>query len=294
MRHHHLALFTLLALGCDAAAEPAAPDLAPHAPAEAPAPTKAEASAGVSKTEGPKRETLGPLVTPPPAAQPIVAAAKTETLFDQAGASLAANLGDGLDAANEFLAKPSSAPATSSPISSPTAPSKPDPKGPSKDEPAAPKSEPTKPPSSKTCDAHAYPWTNMRVPVEVGTVKLKKGSHDRDKDCYWVHMIGPVIVDLNGDGREEAYFVVNEMMAAQDLSGDEGAMCLFGQVGASEELFVYELDEKCVPRKHSQSFSVGDCPDNEECAGLKLQVRGKQIVYGRDRFVWSAGKLTKA
>lgn len=290
MRHQHLILFTLLAIGCDAAADPATPKSSAVAPTDDPTAASADAATGGPKIDAANVEPAAPVATPAPAAKPVVVPAKTETLLDQAGSALAADLGEGLGAANEFFAKPSPAPAASTP-SSPSASA---PKTPAKDAPAAPKAEPTKPPSGKACDARTYAWTNMRVPVEGGTVKLKKGLHGRNEECYWVSMIGPVIADLDGDGREEVYFVVNETMAAQDLSGEEDAMCLFSQVGASEQLFVYELDEKCAPRKRGQSFGVGDCPDNEECAGQKLQVRGKQVVYGSDRFVWSAGKLTKA
>lgn len=144
------------------------------------------------------------------------------------------------------------------------------------------------------CEAATFAWGSIRVSTAVGTSKLKNGAYDsfdEEDGCLSVQMIGPAIADLDLDGIDEAYFVINELVAPPDLSDAEDAVCAFGMMSTDETLYSYRLDDDCKPVALTKGIPTRECPGNDECAPLKLHVRGNQIVYGDDRFVWSDGKL---
>ena len=288
----------LLLMACDVANEPPAPHSA-AAPTVGPVVDAAKTDAPILAAAAVQPSRVAPTVVD--AALVLDEQAMRARAEAAAADEVAAGLVVAIGAARGLLATPASpavvrgttpaeVPGVVAPKGSPATP-KAVPVAPAKDEPRTPSSD-------ARCDLKTFAWGNMRVPIgesgSMSSLKLKNGKHE--DQCYWVDMVGPQIADLNGDGADEAYFVVSEAMSTPDLSEDglEEKACILSQLASWENLYAYELDEKCKPRKIGEAFYVGNCPDNEECADLKLQVRGTQLVYGRERFAWAGGKLTKA
>lgn len=274
----HFVLFTLLALGCDADAQPAAIE----SPAKIEASPSAKADPGSTApgldaaTAGTPAELGRPAAAPAP--RPIVDGAESHDLLAQGGSTLAASISDGLRAANTFLGKPASAATPKASAAEPKAPK------------VAPR--PSTGPRTETCDLRSYAWQNMRVQTDqFETTKLKKGSfsvHDKEGYCFDAELIGPQFADLDEDGRDEAYFVVSEYFSTADEEG-----CIVGMGSGYEALFAYTLDEKCRPKMLASVGDVGDCPMNPSdfCTDFRLQIRGDQVVYGRKRYAWKGAAL---
>lgn len=229
-----------------------------------------------------------PVATPSP--EPTQPAAGQESHADRATTTVAHTIERGLGTAAGLLATPRT---SGSDTPKQRRSTKPEPTENSSRSPSSPRARETlrtKPSSGEACSVETYKCGSMRVPISFdelrGSVRLKKGSwEDPNNPCYTANLIGPGFGDLDGDGKQEAYMVVNEVFASENTEGT----CSYGMGDGSETLLAFILNEKCAPRKVGDVY-VRDC-EMGGCEELELRVGNRRIVYGRHRFAWAGGEL---